>query len=363
MPITPPEKSATRRRVGRIVAALVLVVFALLLRRGLLVLFLGLKILDYTAGLDAWKGAVRHQTVRHGDIPVDVYGDSSGSPLLIVHGINATGKNSLDLVRISDALAQAGYQVFVPDFAEMKKQHLQPEEAGRIKSVFQSTGRDAAIACFSYGCGPALVAASDPEIRDRVRFILAFGGYYDIREALEHVITGPESAIAFIKWVYLTSNVDLLRNEADRTGLRTIAENKGQSPDPAAVKALSHEAQALLAVFTAATPEEFRARLAAAPHELRRRLDALSPSEVIANIHSRLILVHGSDDPVIPARQSLELAKAARAHGLACTVTLLRIYGHVQPVRPKIGIRTLFEFYLPETVRFFGVVNRLVSER
>src|SRR2546430_5585019 len=29
-------------------------------------------------------------------------------------------------------------------------------------------------------------SAADPDIRDRVRFSVAFGGYFDIREALEH---------------------------------------------------------------------------------------------------------------------------------------------------------------------------------
>src|SRR2546426_2921442 len=193
----------------------------LLLRRGLVVVFLALKILGYPAALDAWIGAVSHQTVSYAGIPVDIYGSpQSGSPILIIHGVNPTGKNSLDLVRISEGLAQAGYAVYVPDFAEMKKVHLRPEEAVNIKRIFQSIGREAGIACFSFGCGPALVAAADPEIRDRVRFAVAFGGYFDIREALEHVITGPESPITYLKWVYLAANSDLIPDENDQRGLR-----------------------------------------------------------------------------------------------------------------------------------------------
>jgi len=356
MRITPRKKTAAK------LAAVVVVFFVV--RRLLLVTFLGLKILDHSDGLDAWRGAVRHETIHHAGIPVDVYGESSGPAFLIIHGVNPTGKNSLDLMRISEALAQVGYQVFVPDLVEMKKVHLQPEEAGRIKSVFQSIGRDAAIACFSYGCGPALIAAADPDIRSHVRFALAFGGYFDIREALEFAITGPESKIGYLKWVYLKANSDLIDSESDRARVQEIAKQQlGESPQQdKSLEGVSPTGKSLLDIFESATPQEFRQRLDAGPESLKRRLDALSPSRFIGEMRAPLILVHGINDPVIPAQQSIEFANAAHARGLNCTVTLLQMYGHVQPVLPQLGLTSLFAFYLPETVRFLSVVNRVVGE-
>ena len=344
--------------------ALVALFVFLVLRRALLVVCLGLKILGYTDALNAWKGPVRHETVEHAGIPIDIYsGEHAYSPILIVHGLNPTGKNSLDLMRISEALAQVGYQVFVPDLIELKRQHLQPEEAGHIKSVFRFIGKDAAIACFSYGCGPAMIAAADPDIRDHIRFALAFGGYFDIRETLEFVVTGPESPIAYLKWVYLGANSDLVADESDRTRLRTIAEH-GRNDDVLesdAAERLSPEAKALLAVFLASTPEDFHARLDAAPANLQRRLDALSPSRFVERIRAPLILVHGINDPAIPAQQSIEFAEAARAHGLDQSLTLLRMYGHVNPILPEIGLRNAFSYYLPETLRFLQVINHLIA--
>ena len=351
-------------KVRRISLALVALFVFLVLRRALLVVCLGLKILGYTDALNAWKGPIRHETVEHAGIPIDIYsGEHAYSPILIVHGLNPTGKDSLDLMRISEALAQVGYQVFVPDLIELKRQHLQPEEAGHIKSVFQFIGKDAAIACFSYGCGPAMIAAADPDIRDHIRFALAFGGYFDIRQTLEFVVTGPESPIAYLKWVYLGANSDLVADESDRTRLRTIAEH-GRNDDVLesdAAERLSPEAKALLAVFLASTPEDFHARLDAAPANLQRRLDALSPSRFVERIRAPLILVHGINDPAIPAQQSIEFAEAARAHGLDQSLTLLRMYGHVNPILPEIGLRNAFSYYLPETLRFLGVINHLIA--
>src|SRR5262245_57466193 len=349
--------------VRRIFGVLFIPLVSLLLRRALLVICLGLKILGYTDALNAWKGPVRHETVEHAGIPIDIYsGEHAHSPILIVHGLNPTGKNSLDLMRISEALAQVGYQVFVPDLIEMRRQHLQPEEAGHIKSVFQFIGRDSAIACFSYGCGPAMIAAADPDIRDHVRFALAFGGYFDIRETLEFVVTGPESPIAYLKWVYLGANSDLVADETDRARLRTIAEGRGEKSIAAdAVASLSPEGKALLDVFLASNPEDFRTRLEAGPENLQRRLDALSPSRVVQNIRAPLILVHGINDPAIPAQQTIEFATAARANGLSYSLTLLRMYGHVNPILPKITVGNIVSFYLPETLRFLRVINRLIG--
>jgi len=358
MPITPRDVA----RKAALTAALLLIF--LLLRRGLLVGALALKILGHPDALNGFKGPVERKTVVHAGIPIDVYTRrDSHEPFLIIHGVNPTGKDSLDLIRISEALTQAGYQVFVPDLAEMKKLHLEPEEVSRIKSVFQYIGKDAAIACFSYGCGPALIAAADPEIRDRVHFALAFGGYFDARESLEFIVTGPETPMAWFKWAYLEMNSDVLQNEPDREHLRMIAEHHRNNNTPAngdLIEKLSPEGRALLDIFHTPTSEDFRARLNAAPEKVKIRLDALSPSRFITGLRAPLILIHGANDPVIPSEQTVKLAKAAKAHGLDCDVTLFRMYGHVNPILPRIGFRSVFGFYLPEVVRMLRVVNRLV---
>lgn len=311
------------------------ILLLVVLRRALLVSFLALKLVDYPAALDSWKGAVSHRTVEHAGIPIDIYGDdASSSALLIVHGINPTGKNSLDLVRIAEGLAQAGFEVYLPDFIEMRKLHLTPSESLNIKSTFEFIGRDAGIACFSYGCGPAIAAAADPEIRNHVRFALAFGGYFDIREALEFLITGPEPPVAYAKWAYLTANPDLASDDVGRERIARL--------------------------FAAETPEEFRARFRDLPQSVQSRLAALSPANYLSQLKAPLILVHGLDDPVIPSSQSVEFDRAARAKGLSSSVTLLRLYGHVNPVRPGFDVSSLTQFYLPETFRLLRVVNRLV---
>ncbi len=342
------------------VVSVLSVLLFFIVRRAFLVILLGLKIFGHSDPMNAWKGPVVHTTLIRGGVPTDLYRTSgSFSPMLIVHGVNPTGKDSVDLVRISEALAQIGYEVYVPDLVEMRKVHLRPEEAQTIKAVFQTIGRDAGIACFSYGCGPALVSAADPDVRDHVRFAIAFGGYFDIREALEFVITGPENEYAYLKWIYLSANADLLDREEDRGRIREIAREKRIRFD----ETQSPDARALLEVFSAPTVADFRARLRTGPASLTKRLDALSPSRFVKDLRAPLVLIHGVNDPVIPAQQSIEFADAAAANGLSHTLTLLRMYGHVNPVLPEVRPGSLVSFYIPETFRFLRVVNELISRR
>jgi pimeloyl-ACP methyl ester carboxylesterase len=351
------------RRVGRTFLLLAIAVLFIAARRGLLVAFLGLKILGHPAGLDSWKGAVRYETIQHAGIPIDIYtGSGRQSPLLIIHGVNPTGKDSVDLKRISAALAQTGYKVFVPDLVEMKHQHLDPEETTRIKSIFKFIGADAALACFSYGCGPALIAAADPELRDHVRYALAFGGYYDIRETLESVVTNPKSDIVYWKWVFVGANVDLIAAESDRSLLKEIAARRAGGKDDGGLSAqLSPQGKAMVGIFAAQSRERLADILKAAPESLQTRMDALSPSKIIRDIRAPLILVHGINDTVIPSEQSIHFAEAAKSHGLKYSLTLLGTYGHMNPIMPELTLSSFFGFYLPETMRFLRVVNQVAG--
>ena len=92
----------------------------------------------------------------------------------------------------------------------------------------------AGIAGFSYGAGPVLLAALNPEIRHKVRFIVTMGGYYDLRSLITYFTTGyyrdPQTvqwryypSKHYGAWVFVQSNAELLERPADRTWLKTHA--------------------------------------------------------------------------------------------------------------------------------------------
>ncbi len=284
---------------------------------------------------DLWHGPVSLSSTSIGKIPADVYTSSrSRFPLLLVHGVNETGKNSAEVKPFAEAFAGSGFRVVVPQFERLTRQNVTPEDIDDVVSVFDSLRSEAAIACVSYGCGPALIAASRPEIRDRVRFVLTFGAYFDLTDTLRFVITSPPTALAYSKWVYMKANLDLVRNESDK--------------------------KAMTALFESRDEEEFSVRLAAVP-QLKDRSERLSPSRYINGIRARLIVVHLGSDPCVPSSESVRMVEAAKALHIPYSLTVLGMYGHTRPVWPEFGIESFFGFYVPQSWKFIRVLDEILS--
>jgi dipeptidyl aminopeptidase/acylaminoacyl peptidase len=99
------------------------------------------------------------------------------------------------------------------------------------------------------------------------------------------------------------------------------------------------------------------------PEFFKQWLVELSPSHYVNGLRAPLILIHAAHDPSIPAQQSLELAEAARAHGIESRLTILQMYGHTYPALPKPSVASIFGFYIPEVARFLAVINHVLAMR
>jgi pimeloyl-ACP methyl ester carboxylesterase len=322
------------------------------------------KVLRHGSAFDWWYGPVSRSSIQIGTIPVDVYtGSRPRLQVLFVHGVNETGKDSADLRPVAEALAGSGFRVVVPDFSRMKRQNVTSRDTEDIVFLVRSLGVDTGILCASYGCGPALIAAASPQVRDRVRFIVTIGAYFDLKDTLRFIITSPPSSMAYSKWVYLAGNVDLVENEEDRRRLSDIAVERRDHP-PAAwkigVSSLGTEATTLLKLAESASPADFDRQLKEIPR-LRDRIEQLSPSRHIRELRGELIALHLRSDLSIPSSESVRLVDAVLSNGNRASLTILDMYGHTRPQWPNLGIRTVFGFYLPEGRKFFSVLRRVLS--
>ena len=324
------------------------------------------KVTGYGYAFDLWRGPVTRSTIRLGAIETDVYSSShSHFPVVLVHGVNENGKNNPELRTFAEMLAEAGFRVFVPELVRLTHQNVTPQDIDDVSLVFRSVQSDGGLFCASYGCGPALIAAARPDIRDKVRFIVTFGAYFDFTDTLRFVITAPPSQLAYSKWVYMAANADLIHDDRDRMSLIALArERQEKSPEEWSLgpEDLGSEGRAMLSLFESENPEQFNTRLEAVP-DLRDRITRLSPSRYLAGVRSRLVIVHLESDPSIPSSESVRMAEAAKALGIPYSLTILNMYGHTKPVQLPFGIRSLFGFYLPEGLKAMRVVNEIISTR
>ena len=252
--------------------------------------------------------------------------------IVLVPGVAEQGRDDPRLVSFAGALARSGFLVLVPEIGSLRELRVQPEDARSVADAFLylrsrpelSESCRAGIAAFSYAAGPAVLAAMQPELRDKVDFVLAVGGYYDLPAVVTYLTTGhvrEGGAWAhrlpnpYGKWVFVLGNLDRLQSAEDRRLLEWIARdrlaNGGNVPGEIA---LGDEGRAILSLLVNQDPQSVAGLLAALPQGVREDIEALDlANKDLATLRSQMILVHGTDDDLIPSGQSMALASALPA--------------------------------------------------
>src|SRR3989442_1758284 len=227
------------------------------------------------------------------------------APLVLVHGFAPEGKDDARVREAATLLARCGFDVAVPTIPGLTRGRLGSNDVAPVVATLAALASPSVVLGVSVGAGPALLAAADPRVRERVRAVVSLGGYASAREVLRFWLTGayeyggvrgrvvhdPELVRSFV-----AANADLL--------------------EPAA--------RAELMAADADRAARFLARL---PPALERYLDELSPLRVVGEIRARLILIHGQSDRAVPYTESLRLA-AARPERTA--LVLVGLVEHVE---------------------------------
>ncbi|HEY7607732.1 MAG TPA: alpha/beta hydrolase [Alphaproteobacteria bacterium] len=252
--------------------------------------------------------------------------------VVLVPGLSPQGKDDPRLVALALALAKGRFAVLVPDMPNLREARVGIEDiraiADAVHQLEAMRYRPIGVQAVSYAVGPALLAAMEPDIRDRVGFLLAIGGYYDGEAVIRYFTTGyyqPAPGLPAIvgrpdpaaKWRFAQSNAAYIADPADRAALSAIAIAKHADPGRdvgAMARRLKAEGRAVVALVENTDPARVPDLIRRLPPRIRDTLDALNPARrnLRDDMRARLILVHGEDDRVIPAAESGRLAQAVR---------------------------------------------------
>jgi pimeloyl-ACP methyl ester carboxylesterase len=273
-------------------------------------------------------------------------------PLLLVHGVNSTGKGDSQLMLLARDLAMAGFLVLVPDFEGMKDLHMRPSDAEDVVRSFLAVSKlknakpGGGMMGISYGVGPMFLAAADNRVRDRVGLVVSFGGFGDLRAALLFLLTGsydyggqqgyqrPDESL---KWAFMYKNLDLIHDAADRETLGKIIEkrNRYESREAAALaRRLGPEGKAVYAFIANKDQKRFVMLYENLPLSLREYMVQLSPVRVLKQIKAYFIIIHGMEDYSVPYTESLRLADAV-GDRQRVRLTLLPRFMHTESAGPK----------------------------
>lgn len=321
-------------------------------------------------------------------IAADLYHYQDGkkrAAILLTHGIIETGKDDPRLIRFAHSLARSGFVVLVPDLLGMKSLRVRLSDVDDIVASFrflsslnnQVDKEKMGLLGFSYGAGPTFMAAAHPSIRNQVKFITSFGGYFDAINVIRFITTGyyeyrdekgflrPEP---YGKWVFFVNNLDYVERESDRKILKEIfkQEESGQAGERKEIqtllKGLSPEGQALYELLVNKDPYRVEGLFEKTDRKFQDYLQRISLSQVIPSIDAYMLIGHGTTDPLIPYTESLRLADAVR-DGSRVHVTILKLFSHVDPTRKSYSAREFLTIYLPSLAQFYYLFYDILSQQ
>lgn len=283
------------------------------------------------------------------ELDADLYRPARArSALLLVHGLSRAGRRHPELERLARLLGQQGQLVLVPTFEGLAAFQLSGREVDEIQSALRYLAglSDAVgIAGFSFGAGPALLAAAGTT---DLRVVASFGGYADLENVIAFITTGTftfdgrhyaRHSEQYNRWKLLTLLAGFVESNRDRTLLEAIAERKLADPSRATTaleRGLGDEGHRVLAVVLNHREDALGRLLAGLPRRAREAFRRLSPLAAASRLRGRLLIAHGAADDSIPFTESLRLAEAAGGRG---RVAIFRTFHHTGPKRSWSSLR------------------------
>lgn len=342
---------------------------------------------------------VRELTYRRiGEVlPARIYRISNrsrpGPAWVLLHGLTYHGRAHTSLDRFARALAASGATIIVPEIPEWSALRVAPAVTGQSISGAIDTLLAEKLAPadrigvfgFSFGATQALSALADPGLGERVRAMVAWGGYYDIHRLFrfgitgEHELDGVEVQAApdpYGAWImganYVTGIPGHERHTELAAALHELARESGrigvyagsQIYDP--LKARLRERlptyqRGLFRLFAPISGDappprdeitELIGELAAAALRADPLLD---PQPMIPALGVQTLIAHGRDDTLVPYTESLRLSRAIPETARAgCTITSL--FTHSSGAGRTLNALTRAR----ETARFCILLHRIL---
>ena len=283
---------------------------------------------------------------------------ASDRAMLLVPGVHASGVDEPRLVQFAKDLASVRHTVLTAELTDLTQYRITPrttdmiEDAASWLSAQHDLAPDGRIGMMgiSFAGGLSIIAASRSPLRDRVAFVMSFGGHGDLPRTLRYLCTGiqpdgskfpphdygvvvillsvadqvvPADQVEPLRRVILTyldaSRLDLIdKNESWNTYQRARA----------MTETLPQPAKTLMGYVNDRDVTHLGAILL--PHVTKLGDDrALSPASE-ATPAATVYLLHGTGDNVIPAVESTLLAQTLRTRGVTVHQLVTPLITHAE---------------------------------
>ena len=303
---------------------------------------------------------------RHGPVAARFYvpAKSVGHPVIVIPGVHSAGIEEGRLTALSTQLAATGLTVMTIALPDLQAYRITPAATDTIEDAvswlaaqrtYAPDGK-VGIVGISFAGGLSVAASSRDSIKDKLAYIVSFGGHGDLRRVMRYLMTGDETAVPGVT-IHPPHDYGVgvvLHGLADRgvvppdqvvplrTGIGIFLLGSQQTvlePDQA-VKTFAEARE-----YEKTLPEPSRTYLhyvnerdtkalgeVLLPHLAGLPADdpALSPEHATRAPSAPVYLLHGVDDTVIPAVESVLLADSLRRHGADVHLLLSGLITHAE---------------------------------
>jgi pimeloyl-ACP methyl ester carboxylesterase len=287
---------------------------------------------------------------RGNPIPARVYlprGVAFAPGIVVVHGMHELGIDEPRLVGFARSLAASGFFVMTPLVPGIADYRIQAESADVLGSAARAFAQQleipkVGIFAISFSGGLALLAASDPQYAPAVAWVASIGGYYDLAHVLRFFATGDA----------VRPNQTAAHLQPHEYGALIVIYDEPQDFFSAHDAPLAHDALKLLLHDQGKASEELTKRMTTAGQrtmqeiyqkhrvsvtpailaEVDKRseqLAAASPAGHLRFLQAPVLLLHGSDDSIIPPTEMLWLKRDIPQDDLVAALESPAI-GHVE---------------------------------
>lgn len=244
--------------------------------------------------------------------------------IVLLHGVHHLGIEDPRMWNLARALAGAGVLVMTPELQDLADYRVTARTIDVIgdSAVVLSKRMDRTVGVIglSFAGGLALLAADRSEFRDKIGYVVAIGAHDDMgrvaRFFAANVIAKPDGTEAPFQaheygvLVLAYSHLEDFFSPRDvpiaREALRRWL---WEQPDALkAAAALSPEGQKKLDLLLHHR-DQMRVPLLAEITLHKDEMAAVSPHGHLAQLHTSVFLLHGAGDTIIPASETLWLAK------------------------------------------------------
>lgn len=259
--------------------------------------------------------------------------------VIVAHGVHHHGMDDPRLIQLAQEWASLGYRIVTPHLEALTRYRIDTTSVTELeRRVLAEATPDSPVGLlgFSFGGSMALLCAREPTVAQRLKYVASIGGYHDLERTLRslvtHVVEGPSGSVprraheygALLVLLDQLPELDLGVDQTtlERALLHLLRESRTTAYQQRDLLRTARGRQ-LFAAIEEHQIKRYAPQILGILERKRGRLARISPKGQLAQLKTRVILLHGSSDDIIPPEETLFAALELAQSGAPPSLTLI----------------------------------------